>query len=187
MLRQSSGAWKGDGAEELRFLEQRGSRWQQEQFSPCLAPSCCRQGAEGAGLRGCRQPGDAGAGPEVLKGSEGRAEGGMLEVVAAVSASPVCDRAGVASLCETRFAGTMWLGWGWLGRNPSLAWGAECGCKECAWNLTWLSWRRVAVSCWKQRPWHPGKNSTGRDGREGSKGKEGERDDAGSDGTWGWR
>lgn len=71
MLRQTSGAWKGDGAEELRFLEQRGSRWEQEQFSLCLAPSCCRGGAEAAGLGGCRQPGDAAAGPKVLKGSEG--------------------------------------------------------------------------------------------------------------------
>lgn len=61
----------------------------------------------------------------------------MLEAVAAVSAFAVRDRAGVARLCETRTA------LGWLGRNPSLAWGVECGCKECAWNLTWLSWRSL--------------------------------------------
>lgn len=38
VLRQTGGAWKGDGAEELQFLEQRGSRREPEQLSPCLAP-----------------------------------------------------------------------------------------------------------------------------------------------------
>lgn len=72
VLRQTGGAWKGDGAGELRVLQHRGSRWEQGQFSPCLVPSCCRGDAEGAGLGGCRQPGDAGAGPKMLKGREAR-------------------------------------------------------------------------------------------------------------------
>lgn len=83
-------------------------------------------------LRCCQQPGDAGAGPEVLKGSEGRAEGGMLDVVVAGSAAPMRGRSRVACPRETRFAGTLWhrRGWGWLSRSPSLAWGTEGGCKE---------------------------------------------------------
>lgn len=83
-------------------------------------------------LRCCRQPGDAGAGPEVLKGSEGRAEGGMLDVAVAGSAAHRSDRSRMACPHETRFAGTLWhqRGWGWFNRSPSLAWGTEDGCKE---------------------------------------------------------
>lgn len=92
--------------------EQRGSRSKRvpggskSSSAPAL-PRLLHTGAEAAGLRGCRQPGDAGAGPKVLKGSEGKAGEGMPGVVAAASAFPVCDRAGVACLCETRFAGTV--------------------------------------------------------------------------------
>lgn len=59
------------------------------------------------------QPGYAGARPEPLKGSEGRAEGEMPEVVTAGSAPSTCDRSRMACLRETRFAATMW-GWGGL-------------------------------------------------------------------------
>lgn len=71
-------------------------------------------------LRCCRQPGDAGVGPEVLKGSQGRVEGGMLDVAVAGSAAPMCDRSRMVCPRETRFAGTLWhrRGWGWLSKAP---------------------------------------------------------------------
>lgn len=43
------------------------------------------------------------------------------------------------------------------------------------------------MSCWKQRPGDPVKNSTGRNGGAGSEGKGGERGDVGGNGVWGWR
>lgn len=40
----SGGAEEGDVAGELWFLKQRGSRWEQWELSPRLAPSCVQAG-----------------------------------------------------------------------------------------------------------------------------------------------
>lgn len=112
-----------------------------------MTPAVCRWGAEAGGPQVLLQPGDADAGPELLKGSEGRAEGGMLEVVAAGSASFTCDRSRMVCLCETRLAVTMW-GWEWPGLRKR-GWVPGGGC-ACIW--AWLNCRRGSVSCWNLRP-----------------------------------
>lgn len=103
MLQRTSGAWKGDGAEELRFLR-KGFQVGAGAAQPRLAPGCCRGalGVRGSAAAAARRGRSR---TEGAKGQRGQDRGGMAEVVAAAPAFPACDRAGVARLCETGFAG----------------------------------------------------------------------------------